>query len=303
MSNVLTNMTTQLYLDTAMKGFADYFVPINLFSLDASPAPSARGQSIVVPFVVSGSTAANWAAATGYASQDNTREGLEVTLNKHKYVYAGLNDTEVADSSITSLEQVAYNQGASLAAAVWTDIATVFTSSNFTNGTTLASSSLVTVDTLIDLREAISGLKWPEIGRNVIMKSKPFKFLLKDDDLKYIYRGNDKAVTSAQITNVFGWQGVFENNLLPTLDAGVTLAHVAVNPDAVIIANRYLAPQAGHKYSFVGQSTHAPSGLTLGAREWYDENYGKKQTILECSYGYRVGNPSAAYLTRVTSNT
>jgi len=305
MANTNTTMTTNLYLDQALKGFVDYFVPINVWTVDASPAPTQRGAAVVVPFVISGSTAADWTEALGYVAQNATREGKTVTLNKHKYVYTYLTDTEVANSSITSLMQVAYNQGASLAATVITDVMTAFTSSNFSNGQLLNSSSLVTVDSLVDVRAAVSALKWPEVDRNVIMKSTPFKFLLKDDDLKYIYRGSTEVVTGAQIRNVFGWNGVFENNLLPSLDGGnnATLAHVACNKDCLIVANRYLAPQDGHKYSFAAPATDPASGLTLGMREWYDENLGRKISVIECSYGYAVGNSAAAYLTRVTSNT
>jgi hypothetical protein len=303
MANTATNMTTQVYLDWTLKGFTDYFVPMNIWTLDASPAPVDRGSQVVVPFVISGSVAQDWAAATGYVAQSATREGLQLNINKHKYVYTHLNDTEVANSAITSLQQVAYNQGAGLAAAVATDILTVFTSSNYSNGATLDSASLVSVSSLIDVREAVSGLKWPEVGRNIIMKSKGFKFLLKDNDLKYIYRGSGEVQTGAQIRNVFGWEGVYENNLLPSLDSGKTLAHVSCNRDAVLVANRYLAPQEGHKYSVAVAATHPESGITLGLREWYDEAYGRKNSVIECSYGYRVGNPAAAYLTRVTSNT
>jgi hypothetical protein len=228
---------------------------------------------------------------------------LTLNIDKHKYVYTHLTDTEVANSAITSLQQVAYNQGASLAASVATDIMTVFTSSNYSNGQTLASASLVTVDELVNVRESVAGLKWPEIGRNIIMKSKGFKFLLKDDDLKYIYRGSTEVVTGAQVRNVFGWEGVYENNLLPTSDRQGTLAFVACNRDAVIVANRYLAPQDGHKYSSAIAATHPESGITLGLREWYNEDLGRKNSVIECSYGYRVGNSAAAYLTNVTSNT
>lgn len=300
MSNTNTNMATQLYLDAVLKGFTDYFVPLNIFSLDASPSPVQRGQTVRVPFIISGSTAQDFSGT--YSAQASTRQGLDVTINKHKFVYAATTDTELADSAIASLEQVGHNQGESLAAAVLTDIFTVFTGSNFSNGQTLASSSLVTVDSLVDVRAAVSALKWPEAGRNVIMKSTPFKFLLKDDDLKYIYRGDAQAITSAQIKNVFGWNGIYENNLLPTSDSGATLAHVAVNRDAVIIANRYLAPQSGHAYSAAQALTHKPSGLVLGVRKWYDNDTGELRNIIECNYGYRVGNPAAAYLTRVTVN-
>lgn len=296
MANANSNMTTNLYSDQVLKGFVDYLAPLRIFSLDASPSPVEKGQAVVVPFIISGSTPASWAESTGYAVQTNTRTGKTCTMSSHYFVFSGLTDIEAANSSITSLEQVAYNQGASLASTVFTSIATNFTSSNFSSTTNIVSSSLMTVDKLIDIRKTVADLKWPEGNRNVILNSNAFRYLLKDDDLKYIYRGEANTVQTAQIKNVFGWSGVWENNLLPSTDAALELVGVAVNPDALIVANRYLKPQDNNILIEAYPVSDPASGLTLGYRRWYDAQYGRMVSVYECVWGATVGNSAAASL-------
>ena len=52
---------------------------------------------------------------------------------------------------------------------------------------------------------------------------------------------------------------------------------------------RYLAPQDGHKYNRAEPLSDSESGITIGLRDWYDENTGQRKRVWECVYGYEVG--------------
>jgi len=77
------------------------------------------------------------------------------------------------------------------------------------------------------------------------------------------------------------------------------LVGFAAHPSAFAIAMRYLKPTDGHKYSKAEPLTDPATGITIGVREWYDENSGSIRKVWECQFGHVLG--IAAGLKRITS--
>jgi len=79
------------------------------------------------------------------------------------------------------------------------------------------------------------------------------------------------------------------------------LVGFAALPSAIGIVNRYLPPAKGGQPGSIYRSfTHPESGLTIGYREWYDDNAGVRKALIECWYGFTLGNASA--LKRIVSS-
>jgi hypothetical protein len=89
---------------------------------------------------------------------------------------------------------------------------------------------------------------------------------------------------------------VIKSNIIPANSEN--LVGFACDPAAILAAFRYNAPQSGHKYTraepIVGEG-----GITLGLRDWYDENSGTRRMVMEAIYGKTVG--IAAGLKRLVS--
>lgn len=291
----------QLYSDYVLQGFVATIAPLRSFSFDVSPLPAEKGQTVNVAYVASGSTPGTWAEATGYAMQASTRAAISVALSNHKYVSSYLTDIEVANSSLMRIQDQALANGRALGLAVLTDCINAVTASSYLNYTYAASSSLWTIDKLVEARKTAATLNWG-LTRNVIVNPTIYYYLLKDDDLKYIYRGSTGAVEQGQLTNVFGWNNVYEASGFPTMYTGSgpvagtdTVAGLAVTPDALAVAVRYLQPQpeaAGIVESY--PVTDPATGITIGFRKWYDPNYGQTRTVYECVWGKAVANTNAA---------
>jgi len=78
------------------------------------------------------------------------------------------------------------------------------------------------------------------------------------------------------------------------------LVGFAARPNAMALVNRYLAPAGGGRPGSIYRSfTHEQTGLTIGYREFYDDQAGVRKAILECWYGFNTGNTSA--LKRIVS--
>ena len=287
----------QLYNANVLKGFVETLTPLTAFVTDVSPSAAEKGYTVNVSYVPSGSAAFSVTDGTGYTSFNSTRQNKSVSLDRHYAVGAALSDREMSNSSIVRIEDTAYNDGAVLATYVFQDVLGAISASSFPNGYNVASSSLFSVDHLVGVRKVCSNAKWPAMQRNVILNVNPYVALLKDDDLKYIYKGDSTVINTAKITNTFGFDNIWESNAFPTLVSGsTTVMGLAVNPNAVIFASRYLAPapeaaQAGLQSEAL---TDPSTGITIGMRKWYDLTTGQVKRVYECLWGRAVANTNAA---------
>jgi hypothetical protein len=109
--------------------------------------------------------------------------------------------------------------------------------------------------------------------------------------------GLSQALSGSKGPQIHGFN-TCKSNLVPA--NGENLTGFACQGDAILVAMRYLAPQEGNKY-FQASPVADPngSGFTIGFRDWYDENEGRRKKVLECCYGYLKGNPAA--LKRIVS--
>jgi len=289
---------TQLYNAGVLKGFVSTLAPLMSFARDVSPSPAEKGYTVNVSFVPSGSTPFAVAAATGYNAFNSTREAKAVSLDQHFAVASALSDREIAESPIVRLEDTAYNDGAELATKVFQSVISKITGSSFPNGYNVASSSVYTVDELVGARKLAGNLKMPLNSRNVILNVNAFHGLLKDDDLKYIYRGNTTTTDQGTLTNVFGYKNIWEVNGFPTgqVSGSNKQVGVLVTPDALLFAMRYLqpAPEAASAGVASESLTDPSTGITIGVRTWYDATLGQTKRVYEALWGSAVGNSNAA---------
>jgi len=94
--------------------------------------------------------------------------------------------------------------------------------------------------------------------------------------------GGTEAIRQARLPNLYGFQEIVE-----WPDLGIP--GFVCNPDAIAVANRYLAPVDPRGYEEVGTMTDDQTGLTLGLRRFMTRNAGKLNTSVELFYGRDVG--------------
>jgi hypothetical protein len=224
-----------------------------------------------------------------------TATGLDVVINRHKFVSWSMTDTELALNPIVNVEDFGRQFGANLGQAVLTDIWSTITVANFPGSIGVGPASDFDSDNLIDVKAACDALNWPKAGRDTVLASAHFNGLLKDGSLKNAAAyGGPEAIRRGDIPALVGF-GVYDSTLVPTTAA---LCGFATMPDAILVAMRYLAPQEGNTYYQAGPVSNE-SGMTIGFRDYYDNASGSRIQVLEANYGFLRGNANA--LIRLTT--
>jgi len=296
MANALTNLTNTLISDAVLEAFTAALTPLQAFSLNVSPDPSDRGDKVKVLWTPAQDAAADFAGT--YSVQDADAEGLDVTLDGHKFVSWGLTDKELVSRPQLELENFGRQKGFQLAKAVllaiWADI----TNANYGAAGHTGIAANFDSDDVIDLGAACDAADWPEMGRSLVLASAYHANLRKDGAIKdaSAYGGSD-PVRSGEIISLDTFGAIYKSTLIPA--NAENLVGFAAMRDAMLVAMRYLAPQDGHGYGEARPMTDPDTGITLGYREWYDNDSGQKRAVMEAVYGSRVGNPGA--LKRIVS--
>ena len=129
------------------------------------------------------------------------------------------------------------------------------------------------------------------------MSSSYCNALLKDggisDSSAY---GNSAPVQSGILGKLSGFD-VYQTNDIPANSEN--LVGFAAYPSAIVAAMRYLRPQTNSVLTAATPLTDPNTGITMGYRQWYDADTGTNKAILECNYGFAVGEDAA--LKRITS--
>lgn len=281
--------------DGALRVMQSDVKPMAVFSTNFSPAPSDRYGSVVVPLTTAGGTSSNFDPATGYGKGDTTVSERTVTLNRHKFQSWHITDIEAVKSSFMSVANIGVEKAQKLLIDVFQDVLSVVTAANYGNAATdklTVTAAAFDRDDLVDLATLCDSADWPEISRNVLLKPAHWRAVTKDEATASDVYGASAIRQSAP--NGFpmdGFAGVWRSNSIPA--NAQSLEGFACLPSAIAIANRYLPPVGGGGDGMYIPIVEPQTGLTLGYREYYDNNSGARIAVLECFYGYTLGLATA----------
>lgn len=296
MANSITNLNDNIIIQKALEAFKAGLLPITTFATNFSDEiVSKRGEKITVPYVPAQDAAQDFNGT--YDMQDADASGIEVPINKHKFVSWGLTDKEIANSSVLSLELFGAQKGFQLAKAVVQDILSLVTAANYGAAVFTGLASTFDADDVVDIGVACDNASIPESPRNMVLNPNYYGALLKDNAIQSTSLfGSSEPVQAGRISQIDG----FNLAKCPTIPAnGENLVGFVAYPSAIAIVMRYLAPQEGNKYSQAISVVDPETKITLGFREWYSEDTGTKKKIIECNYGF--SKCEAAALKRMVS--
>jgi hypothetical protein len=289
MANALTTLTNTVLAQMAVDAATEVLAPLFAFTRDFSPEAAQRGDKVKVLYVPTQDAAIDFAGT--YVMQDADATGKDVSLDKHKFVSWGLSDQELANRPQLSLEAFARQKGHQLAKAVLQDVLSLVTIGNYGANVFNDAASNFDSDDVADIRKACVDDGMPDFERYLILTPAYVAALLKDDSIK----GNDAfggsdPIRRGIIGTLMGFN-IVETPVVP--GNGEDLIGMAAFPTGIFVANRYLVPGAGSERIIEATPVvNAATGLTFGYRQWYDANAGTAKSVLECVYGYQVGDPA-----------
>lgn len=292
MANTLTGTTYTILAQKALEAFTSAMTAVGVFANNFGEGEVQRGDKVKVLFVDADTAAANdWVAANGYTVDDSQADGLDISINKRKWVSWGLTSQELANNPQINMERWARQKGFRLAKAVLQDIWSVVTNANYGAAAFTGDAAVFNSDDVADIETICDEALWPEMERALILKPAYYNGLTKDSKITGTVGLEESRVLSASSIPQVHAFNLYKSPFVP--DNGENLKGMAVNPDAILVASRVIVPEDPSKIiRFERLADPLGTGLTLAFREWTDPFLDRTIRVLEFTYGYLKGNPS-----------
>jgi hypothetical protein len=275
----------------ALKAFNATIQALNSFSIDMSSDFAAIGKKVQFTWTPSGATVRQFGDTGTYVTEAPNQLPKELEIDKNPYVGFYYTDDQLATLSLLKLDEIGAQYGAALAEAVLADIWSLVKAASFANVIPEAiAADDFDSDDILDIGKQCTTLKWPKMGRNLIINEDYYTALCKDPAVKNAAAiGGTEAIRQGKVPALGTFENIFESTLIP--DNGEELVGFAVNREAIGIAFRPVKPDTSAAKVMDYRIFTNESGMTIAFKEWYNPSTKKTERVLECNYGKCVGNP------------
>jgi hypothetical protein len=285
MANSITGINDDIISQAVLEGYTTAIAPLAAFATDFSSEAARRGEKVSIMRDNTAIDAALDKTTHGdYTIQDADSDAVEVTLGQPKYVSWGLDDTEIASSSVLSMEKFGRRKGNLLAKTVLQDIWSEITAANFGAAAHTGLASAFDEDDVADVAEDCDSADWND-DRYLILSPAYIAALRKAGAIKDTSGYGYNAIQTGDVPMLHGFK-VLMSNAVPA--NGENLVGFATDGNGIASAFRYLAPQQGHNYTRA-EALVGEGGMTLGLRDWYSEDSGVRKCVVESVYGFETG--------------
>ena len=286
MANSITGVNDDIIASNVLSGFISGIAPIMSLAADFSADAAKPGDKIsVLRDNTAIDAAVDKTTHAAYTIQDADSDSFEIALAQPKYVSWGLDDSEVANSSVVNLEVYGRRKGNKLASTILADILSPVTAANFGAAAFTGAASTFDADDVADISTAADLADWDE-DRYLVLSPAYYGALLKDAGIQSADAfGGIEAIRNGDIPTLLGFK-IIMSNLIPA--NAENLVGFASSGTGLATAFRYLQPQEGNTYNRAERLSD-PSGMTLGLRDWYSNDTGVRNRVVECVYGKAVG--------------
>lgn len=283
--------------DEGLRAFAKLMNNLSAFSTKYENQ-DLRGTGIVtVPFYnLQTAASTDWNATNGYVAGNTAVSKAQVTINKRKYQALSFTSDELRRQPFLGLQQNMVLNAEKLAYDVQQDIFSAITAANFatTAYTGIASTFDSAIVANLQLSATTTG-QWPFVGRSLWLSSAYDTNLKKDTALKLFFNSGTTSVLQDGRWNskLYGFD-YYEAPNLPTNGAENLTGFIAFQ-SAMLIATAPIAPSEevirdGTQYSVMADPNGGP---VLEMRKMGDSQKDNAIWVVECNYGYNVGNGAA----------
>lgn len=286
MANSITGINDDIISRSVLEGYTTAIAPLMAFTTDFSSDAVSRGSKVSIMRDNTAIDAALDKTSQGnYTVQDADSDAVEITMAQPKYVSWGLDDTEIANSSVLTMERFGKRKGNLLAKTIFQDILSEVTAANFGAASFTGAASTFDEDDVADIAEDCDLADWAEDDRYLVLSPAYITALRKAGAIKDTSGYGYNAIQNGDIPMLHGFK-IINSNAIPA--NGENLVGFASDGRGIASAFRYLAPQDGHKYNRA-EPIIGDGGITLGLRDWYSEDSGTRKMVIESVYGYETG--------------
>jgi len=296
MANSITGINDDILAQSVLEGYTTAIAPLAAFTTDFSSEAARRGEKVSIMRDNSAIDAALDKTTHGaYTVQDADSDSIELTLGQPKYVSWGLDDVEIASSSLLTMEKFGRRKGNLLAKTVLQDIFSEITNANFGAASVVSTAALFDEDDVADLAEDCDSADWAQDDRYLVLSPAYIAALRKVGAIKDTSGYGYNAIQSGDIPMLHGFKVIMSNAIPGNAE---NLTGFATDGNGIASAFRYLQPQQGHNYNRA-EALVGEGGITLGLRDWYSEDSGVRKNVIETVYAFETGISTG--IKRITS--
>lgn len=281
---------TAVFLETLNAKLA----PMRALSTDFSPDEGEKGDTVKVR-VIGAAEPAEAKTPGAYNVQPFNQSKKSVVVDQHDYVSMGVSDKELLIMRDLDIEAHFALKAEELAKKIVSHALSLATIDNFGAAVHTAGSVGFSMDDIIAIGEVCDDANWPEAMRSLILNGAYHSQLRRDPVFQNAAAfGSDEVIRTGRIPNIDTFNSVYKVGSVP--DNGIGVRGMAVRPDAIISAGRYLAPNDSTGVVLAEKLTDENSGLTVGFRRFYDKDIQTEVTVLEILHGAAVGKADSLKL-------
>lgn len=292
MANTISaGLKRAVILKSAMTAFKHRLVSLGLFSTVFKDVALEGSNDIEVPYYPL-ETAQSKDYNGSYQFDTGDLKSKKISVNRRKYQSLTYTSEEKARQPYFDPEQLGRLKGAKLAEDVLCDILSCVTAENFGTATITANADEFDADSLIDLETLCDESDWPDAMRGLIIKSS-YLGNLKKNIVSSGGEGNwGFSPIAKELPDLFSFK-LSKFNRIPSNDE--KLMGFAVYPSAILVALSPIAPAVEVQRALSAYETYTDpeTGLTLEYRSWGDPDSDSAKAIIECNYGFGIGEVSA----------
>ena len=296
MNHIDTALRRSLILKSAMEAFKHRLISLGVFSTALHNVPLEGNDEIDVPYFPLATSKSKDFNGT-YKFDKGDLQSLKIKVDKRKYQPLSYTSEEKARQPYFDPVTLGRLKGNKLAEDVLLDILGIITQANFGAPILTRNAEDFDGDDIIDLETKIDELEWPDSPRGIILKSSYIGNVKKDVK-------NDGGMSNVgfspfgTLPNLLGFN-FSKFNRLP--NNGEKLQGFIVYPSAIMVAFAPITPVPNvmKQLSTYTTYTDPTTGLSLEYRSWGDADTDTSKEVIECNYGFGVGEKAA--LKRIVS--
>lgn len=295
------SLKVDIILNAALLAFRRQVIPIRIFSTAwrKEQKPFQRGDQMKVPYYPLETAASkDFAGSYDFTDAGPNASTKDVTVNKRKYQPLITTSSEL-DRYNHDPEQLGKMKGAKLGLDIVTDILSAVTLANFGAAVFTGAASTFDADDVADLQLACDEANWPTMMRSLLIKSAYRTALLKDNAIQDASAyGDSDPIKEGRIERLHGFD-VFPSNEIPA--NGQNLVGACVYPSALLVGFSPVEPAESVRKQLTDYRVvqDPETGIYFEYRAWGDPDSDSHKEVIECNYGYAVGE--AAALKRIVS--
>ena len=296
MANSFGGVNTALIAQEGLEAFKAALAPLRALAVDFSAEAAAKNESVTTRLITAetaGAFSGNYVADT-----TTTLTAKTITLNQHTFSAFHITDVQSSKTNVDVMLMQAREASYAVGKTIFQYFTNLIVAATYgdtaADKVTVAAASF-DADDVADLAKLMDDADIPETNRSLILSNVYMAPLRKDNAVQDASAlGSSEVIREGSIGRLLGFD-VFRTNGFSSTVTDENTQGIGIHPTAIVGAIRPVRPlDEGSQMIGFEMPTDPESQVTLGFRDWYDPNTGKRWGVFEALYGATAAQTTGA---------